>query len=160
MPRSWFLSFLRSTGPSPWKRMAFKHATEKCPARTRRARRPPCLSRTQRWVSRPPWKGTVGPFPSAPELSSPTATHLTSCQHHPYIPPPPYPTHTTSTMAWCPHSCEMPKQAPESCVYLGISSLACLPVICVNLYICVSTLGVMWMSFSVYFHCGGKHQLT
>lgn len=38
-------------------------------------------------------------------------------------------------------------------IYSGISTLACLPVICVDLYICVSALNFMWIKFSVYFHC-------
>lgn len=107
-PKTWLLSCPRSTGPSPWRRTAFKRATEKCPTRTRRARRLPCLSRTQRWLSRPLWTAVLGLFRWAPGLSSPTVTRRTSSQHRqPCIPPPPYPTHTTSTPAWCQHWCEI-----------------------------------------------------
>lgn len=108
----YFLPFPRWTGPSPWRKTAFKHATEKFPTRTRRARRRPCWISTQRWLSRPLWTTTVGPFPLVPGLSWLTATRHTSSRTHPHCTPPPlYPTHTTSTLAWCPHWCETWKLA-------------------------------------------------
>lgn len=42
MPAGSTINCIMSTGPSPWRKMAFKRATERSPARTRRVRRQPC----------------------------------------------------------------------------------------------------------------------
>lgn len=150
-PRCWLLSCPRSTGPSPWRRTAFKRATEKCPTRTRRARRRPCSSRTRMWFSRPLWTALLGLFHWVLGLSSPTVTHRTSSQHHhPCIPPPPYPTHTTSTPAWCQHWCEITQQAPESRVQLGASSLACQLLVWICKYVFLHKMSCDWGFFCIF----------
>lgn len=105
-----------------------------------------------------------GPFSLGPGT-------LLTYSHTPHLIPTPSPLHHSATLPYTHHlntgmvpTLVWKQQTtftaggtqffPNQCfIFLGISTLACLPVICVHLYINVSTLDVMWMKFSVYLHC-------
>lgn len=93
-----------------------------------------------------------GPFSLGPGT-------LLTYSHSPHLIPAPSPLHPSASLPYSHHlnTGMVPtlvwKNKRATFVYSGISTPACLPLACVDLYISLSTLGKMWMEFSVYFHC-------